>query len=45
MSVYLDNAATSLPKPEKGYRVMDNYLRHIRGLERGTLPMSPGFLF
>ncbi|MGI9952206.1 aminotransferase class V-fold PLP-dependent enzyme [Moorellaceae bacterium AZ2] len=29
MSIYLDNAATSFPKPEIVYKAMDDYLRHI----------------
>jgi cysteine desulfurase/selenocysteine lyase len=29
MSVYLDNAATTFPKPEQVYRAMDNALREI----------------
>jgi len=27
--IYLDNAATSWPKPEAVYQVMDNFMRHI----------------
>ncbi len=29
MAIYLDNAATSFPKPEQVYQAMDNYLRQI----------------
>jgi len=29
--VYLDNAATSFPKPESVYRAVDHYLRHCGG--------------
>lgn len=29
--VYLDNAATSFPKPEMVYKRMDSYIRHIGG--------------
>ncbi|SFR11088.1 aminotransferase class V-fold PLP-dependent enzyme [Desulfoscipio geothermicus] len=29
MSIYLDNAATSFPKPEAVYRAVDNFLRNI----------------
>jgi selenocysteine lyase/cysteine desulfurase len=28
MGIYLDNAATSFPKPERVYKAMDDYLRH-----------------
>ncbi|MBM7855862.1 selenocysteine lyase/cysteine desulfurase [Desulfohalotomaculum tongense] len=29
MAIYLDNAATSFPKPEPVYRAVDNFLRNI----------------
>ncbi|MGC8827762.1 MAG: cysteine desulfurase, partial [Anaerolineae bacterium] len=29
MSVYLDNAATSWPKPEAVYQAVDNFMRRI----------------
>lgn len=41
MTVYLDNAATSFPKPEEVYRAVDDYQRHVgaaagRGAYRAT---------
>lgn len=29
MPIYLDNAATSFPKPEAVYQAVDNFLRNI----------------
>lgn len=29
MTIYLDNAATSFPKPEEVYRAVDDYQRHV----------------
>lgn len=31
MSVYLDNAATSWPKPEPVYQAVDHFMRHVGG--------------
>lgn len=45
MGIYLDNAATSFPKPEEVYRAVDSTLRHVagssgRGGHRGGIAAS-----
>ena len=35
MAVYLDNAATSLRKPQAVYEAMDHFMRHV-GASQGS---------
>ena len=40
MAIYLDNAATSHPKPEAVYRAVDHALRHLTNPGRGGHSLS-----